>query len=172
MGTAAPATWMGTIRKHLSLRCNKAMAAGQTREHTCGLLYFRLRLHTAHFKPLQRYFLIFLTHSAHGIKCIHMEQSYIHSVLCCIVPPHTQHLHITGMIVSQVAGRKQRRFRPYAGTVCPPCHAVGCVSHAGLENNADSLDVIINSLSKQIFCICDLSATPHAEKDTKICFCK
>ena len=155
-----------TIRKHLSLRYNKAMATEQKqREHTCGLFI----LGEATYGSLSRFKGIFdfLT-SAYGIKCIHVEQSYIHSsFMFVLTTSYHNTLHITGMISGKSLAESNGDLDHMLERFCPPCHAVGCVSHAGLENNADSLDVIINMLEQTDFCICDLSATPHAEKIQK-----
>lgn len=155
-----------TIREHLSLRCNRELAAEQKQgEHTCGLFI----LGEATYNSLSRFKRIFdfLT-SAYGTKYIHVEQSYIHSSFIFVLTiSYYNTLHITGMINDKSLAESNVDLDHMLERFCPPCHAVGCVSPAGLENNSDGLDVIANMLEQTDFCVCDLSATPHAERIQK-----
>lgn len=155
-----------TIREHLSLRCNRELAAEQKQgEHTCGLFI----LGEATYNSLSRFKGIFdFLISAYGTKYIHVEQSYIHSSFIFVLTiSYYNTLHITGMINDKSLAESNVDLDHMLERFCPPCHAVGCVSPAGLESNSDGLDVIANMLEQTDFCVCDLSATPHAERIQK-----
>lgn len=51
-----------------------------------------------------------------------------------------------------------------AKLLCPPCHAMGCVSYADSKSIIGSFGVIADLMERMDFCICDLSAMPHAER--------
>ena len=73
-------------------------------------------------------------------------------------------MHITALVGGGALSEDADELDTIKAALCPPCHAVGYVSSIDSENSADDFEVIADIIERADFCICNLSATPYAEK--------
>ena len=151
-----------TIREELTRRYSRALAAERGRERTCGL--FALGEATYDSLTCFKRIIVFLL-CRYNASDIYVEQSYVHSgflfALNCI---RLHEMHITALVGGGALSEDAGEMDTIKAALCPPCHAVGYTSSADSENNADDFEVIADMIERLDFCVCNLSATPYAEK--------
>lgn len=156
--------WQGgkTIRKHLRRRYHQNLTSAQRQgKHTCGL--FALGEVTP--ESLERFKRVvdFLA-TAYGVNRIYVDQAFARSDYIFLLAKSSQKFHITAMVYDQLLAGSGDTLNDLAKLLCPPCHAMGCVSYADPKSVAGSFGVIADLMERMDFCICDLSTMPHAER--------
>ena len=158
------------IRGELWQRYSRALTADQKQRPACGLF----ALGESTYESLTRFKLImdFLI-STYNVGDVYVEHKYAHSgflfaLLHASAPILSLHkTHTTALVGGEPLSEDGDDLNAIKASLCPPCHAVGYVSHADSGNCNSDFDVIADMIERTDFCICNLNATPHAEKIRK-----
>lgn len=151
-----------TIRKHLRHRWRECRTSEQRRrKHTCGLF----ALGEVSQGSLDRFKnVVDFLETTYGVGCFYVDQGLARSEYISALTEYSRKFHITAMVYDQLLAGSGDMLNDLAKLLCPPCHAMGCVSYADPKSITGSFCVIADLMERMDFCICDLSAMPHAER--------
>lgn len=159
-----------TIRSELRQRYNQMIEEWKLRPCTCSL--FALGESSWESMTRFKYVMEFLA-STYIATDIYMERSYIFSGFLFVLKNmrismlhrnSDTEIHITTLISKSSLPEEYDDIDAMRALYCPPSHAVGYVSRADTEDDADDFSVIADMIERTDFCICNLSATPCRER--------
>lgn len=159
-----------TLQTDLKWKCGKMLAAGRQKQgpRTCGLF----ALGQVTYQSLVRFKRVMeLLTSTYDARSVYVEQPLVSSgflfVLAdpaCLRLVSRREVRITALIGADPLSKADDDLDAIKALSCPPCDTVRYVIRAGSGDDADDFDVAADMIERMDFCVCNLSATPHAEK--------